>query len=120
MSEEAQDSSEDGDEEKWRPVHTSAGSMHMVHRTLSGIAARSADDGSRGLGRYTDIIRMGRALWQTPALTGDRARSIKETFFDDGRFPPSEEERQLFAAKQCTEENVTNPFEGETMPYMKL
>ena len=120
MKEDAQDSSDDSDEEKWKPLQTSAGSMEVVQRILTGIAARSVDDGSRGFGRHADIIRMGRALWHTPPLTEARARNIKETFFDDGRFPPSEQSKAAFAAKRSTKENLTQPLEGKTLPYVHL
>ena len=78
MKEDAQDSSDDTDEEKWKPIQTAAGSMEVVNRTLCGIAARSADDGSRGSGCHAEIIRMGRDLWQTPPLTGSQAEKITE------------------------------------------
>jgi len=120
MQEDAQDSSDDTDEEKWKPIQTAAGSMEVVNRTLCGIAARSADDGSRGFGRHAEIIRMGRALWQTPPITGSRAEKITETFCDDGRFPPSQESKAAFAAKRSVKEHITNPFEGKTLPYSHL
>ena len=114
MQEDAQESSDDTDEEKRKPMQTAAGSMEVVNRTLCGIAARSADDGSRGFGRHAGIIRMGRALWQTPPLAGARAEKITESFCDDLHFPPAEESKAAFAAKRSVKEEIANPFDGKS------
>ena len=120
MQEDAQDSSDDSDEEKWKPVQTAAGSMQVVNRILSGLAARSADDGSKGFGRYAGIIRMGRALWQTPALTPEQAEHIAEVFCDDGRFPNQEQCKAAWKVVRSKDEQLASPFEGKTMPYCHL
>jgi len=116
-----QDSSEDSDEEEWQAA---AGSqkitMNLVQRTLNGIAAHSAEDGSRGFGRHANIIRMGRALWQTPPLDSSQAHGITERTFDDGSLPSSEDSKRAFTSVKQNQESRPVPFQGKTLPYCSL
>ena len=112
------DSSDDSDNDIWKSADTQAGNMDLVHRSLNGIAARSGDDGTRGFGRHSDIIRMGRALWQTPALDSMQQRGITERFFDDGKFPSSEESK--FAVVRKDTDIRPAPFQRKTLPYLSL
>ena len=76
--------SEDSDLERFK---SHAGSMDLVQQTLRGIAKNDVDEGCIGFGRYAACIRMGRDVWETPALSSDERTQAKERFFDDGSFP---------------------------------
>ena len=73
------------------------GSMELIHDTLAGIAARTEDEGAEGLGKHATIIRLGKGLWQSPALSSWGTARAKEEFFDDGRFPAPREALQAAA-----------------------
>ena len=84
----------------WNENYQPSVNMDLVGSTLNGTAAKSSEDGQRAHGRHATIIRMGRALWQTPALTTEQQLSMKDCFFDDGSFPTSVESREaLLKAK---------------------
>ena len=117
---EQQDSSDDSDEDQWKTAPTQNVTMGFVRRALNGIAAHSAEDGSRGFGRHASVIRMGRALWQTPPLDSCQERGITERFFDDGSLPPCEESKKSFAAAKKVQEMRPAPFQGKTMPHCGL
>ena len=74
------DSSDDSDEELLKATPAPTVTMDFVRRALDGIAAQSTDDGKKGFGRHASIIRMGRALWQTPPLKNSEERDITEHF----------------------------------------
>ena len=84
------DSTDDSDAELWACAPRAAGDMHLVRKTLRGIAANTDDDGAKGFGRHAQSIRIGRVLWESPPLTALEMRDIEEPAFDDGRFPSSE------------------------------
>ena len=113
---EQHDSSEDSEADDWRGLDTKAGNMNLVERILRGIAARSDDDGRRGFGKHAEIIRMGRALWQTSALDAVQRSGIRERFFDDGTFPPVEESKKAFAEAKKESDVRPAPFGGRTSP----
>lgn len=81
------DSSDDSEAEDWSHLDLRAGSIDVVRRVLDGIAVWSSDEGQQALARYGGTIRLGRALWQSPALTNNDKRGIEERFFDDGSVP---------------------------------
>ena len=61
-TEQSDDSSENSDVEALRNLDLQVGHMDLVHQTLRGIAARSADEGEKVLGRHAQTIRLGRSL----------------------------------------------------------
>ena len=119
-AEEQEDSSEEDDTPEWCTKENHKVSMDFVQQTLNGIAARSEEDGCKGIGRHASIIRMGRQLWQTPSLTGEQQVGIRERFFDDGTFPLVTESKEAFAAKLKEEEARPAPFAHKTLPYIEL
>ena len=74
------DSSDDSDEEQLKATPAPTVTMDFVRRALDGIAAQSTEDGKKGFGRHASIIRMGRALCQTPPLKNSEERDITEHF----------------------------------------
>ena len=62
--------------------------MQLVRLTLQGMASRNADEGVKAMGRHAATIRLGRSLWESPALPAEVQRHIQERFFDDGSLPP--------------------------------
>ena len=92
--------------------------MELVKQTLQGLAAHSAEEGTVGLGRHAQSIRLGTKLWQS----GNAAppKPPEETFFDDGTFPEMKDVKEAVqAAKKAVEERPA-PFEGKTMPLANL
>ena len=114
---EQNDSSEDTDEEAWAHMDLKAGNMDVVRCTLDGIAARSADEGAKGLGRYAKTIRLGRSLWQSAPLTSKEAEGIRERNFDDGTFPPQQETKKALERARKLDEARPAPFQGRTEPF---
>ena len=96
-TEQSDDSSEDLDQEAWRNLELQVGNMDLVHQTLRGIAARSADEGQKAIGRHAKTIRLGRSLWQSNPLSADVVAGMRERFFDDSHFPPLAEMRFVVA-----------------------
>ena len=81
------DSSDDSEAENWSHLDLRAESIDVARRVLDGIAVQSSEEGQQTLGRYGGTIRLGRALWQSPAVTNNDKRGIDERFFDDGSVP---------------------------------
>ena len=80
-----------------------AGNLDIVHKTLTGMAKRSSDEGAQALGRHARTIRLGRSLWQSEPLSSKDAEHLCERFFDDGTFPPLKEvKKALDAVKNWT------------------
>ena len=71
------DSSGDSEAEAWNNLDLRAGDMDLVHRTLQGMASRSADEGVKATVRHARTIRLGRNLWESPPLESDVTRLIK-------------------------------------------
>ena len=84
--------------------------MDLVHQTLRGIAARSADEGQKALGRHARTIRLGRSLWQSDPLSAEVVGSMRERFFDDSYFPPLAEMRSVVAQSKKQEEQRPAPL----------
>ena len=55
-----------------------AGSMEIVRKTLNGISAKCSDNGLEGFGKHATPIRLGKELWETPALSPDRVSMVSE------------------------------------------
>ncbi len=68
-------------------VDRHTGSLELVRKTLTGIAAHDEDEGSCGLGRHAGIIRLGSGLWATPALTQQESATVVERFLMMVLFP---------------------------------
>ena len=84
--EEPADSSEDSDDFSYDHLGVLAGSMDLIKQTLDGITARDEDNGVEAIGRHAAVIQLGRHVWQSEPLNAAEEASIKEQFFDDGRF----------------------------------
>ena len=97
------------------------GNLSLVHKTLNGIAAQCPDEGAKGFGKYAQSIRLGRSLWQSKPLPTEVTRSMEETFFDTGKFPPAEISKKLVAQlrKDDAEERPA-PFGGRTLPFAHM
>ena len=119
-TEDSGDSSDDSDDDIWHHLDLHPGSMAVVENTLRGLAARSFDEGVKALGRHARTIRLGRALWQSPALDKDVINNMRERFSDDGTFPPLAEMRKAVAAAKKPTEERPAPFAGKTQPYVHL
>ena len=114
------DSSEDSDAEKWQDVNFRAGNMDLVQLTLQGMVARSSDEGAKAIGRHQQTIRLGRTLWQSPALEASVTARMNEVIFKSGHFPTQKDIRAaLMKAKSPTEDRPA-PFAGKTQPFAKL
>ena len=113
------DSSEDSDDFDYDHLGQRAGSLDLIRQTLSGLSARSEDDGAEGYGKYASTIRLGRALWQSPPLSESEAARVKERLFDEGCFPPTEEVLKHAAQAVKHEEERPLPFAGRTHPFAK-
>ena len=109
--------SEDSDLEHFK-FH--AGNMDLVHDTLRGIAANDEDEGRIGFGRHATCIRMGRELWETPALRLEESRRIQERTFDDGTFPDTADSLKAARAVLKQDEERPQPFSGKTLPFAHL
>jgi hypothetical protein len=114
------DSSDDSEAEDWSHLDLRAGSIEVVRRVLDGIAARSPEEGQRALGRYGGTIRLGRELWQSPALSRDDERRIKERHFDDGSVPAPDGLKKTVTKMKTADEKRPEPFQGKTMPHAEL
>ena len=75
--ENSDDSSDDTDAEEWENLDVKAGSMQLVRLTLQGMASRNADEGVKAMGRHAATIRLGRSLWESPALPAEVQRHIR-------------------------------------------
>ena len=117
--EEQGDSSTDSDAEDWANAPKAAGNLDLVKKTLQGIGAQSRDDGTRGFGRHAKTITLGRILWESQPLSPEQAKTVKETCFDDGRFPSAEEIKTSLKALSKEAEEKIAPYAGLTSPYAK-
>ena len=90
--------------------------MDVVRCTLDGIAARSTDEGAKGLGRHAKTIRLGKSLWQSPSLTPEEKNDIHERFFDDCSFPPLKESKKALEEVRKLDQQRPAPYEGRTTP----
>ena len=117
--EEPDDSSEDSDDFIYDRKGRPAGSMDLIKQTLDGIEARDEDNGVEAIGRYAEVIQLGRNIWQSPPLTAAQEALVQECFFDDGCFPPNEE--VLKAAKEAmkNEDERPAPFHGATQAFAR-
>ena len=113
-SEQQGDSSDDSDAEPWSNLNTTTGNMQVVENILNGLAKHSAEDGEKGLGRHGSTIRLGRSLWQTPALTTRETEVIKECHFPEGTFPDRQKCRKALEAVRKQDEERPMPFAGAT------
>ena len=115
------DSSDDSAHEEWRNLAEPAQpDMTHVKRLLDGIAAHSADEGLRGMGKHGQAIRLGRQLWARPDLLEEQTRNIRERFFDDGTFPAAQDvQRALEKARSDADERPA-PFAGRTLPFCSI
>ena len=91
-----------------------------MRRVLDGIAVRSSEEGQQALGRYGGTIRLGRALWQSPALTNNDKRGIEERFFDDGSVPAPDGLKKAAAKMKAANEKRPEPLQGKTLPHAEL
>ena len=98
QAEKPEDSSEDSDAEAWQGIDVRTGNLDIVHKTLTGMAKRSSDEGAQALGRHARTIRLGRSLWQSEPLSSTDAEHMCERFFDDGTFPPLKEVKKALDA----------------------
>ena len=118
VSENPDDSSSEDEDNPF--VYKSLASLDLVQCTLDGIAARSEEDGAEGFGKYQTTIRLGRSLWQTPALTAFEKAQVVTTNFTDNDFPSKEElTAAVTEAKRKNDDDVPQPFQGRTDPYSK-
>ena len=112
--EEPADSSGDSDDFDYDHLGLLAGSMDLIKQTLDGITARDEDNGVEAIGRHATVLQLGRNLWQSPPLSAAEESSVKEEFYDDGRFPPAEE--VLKAAREAVKDEAERPapLDGRT------
>ena len=109
-------SDDESDEFEWEHLKRHAGSMDLIHDTLQGIATRTEDEGAVGFGRHARSIRIGKSLWESPALTETEKRSVKEPLFDEDTFPPTQEALKAASAACQLEQERLQPFTGATVP----
>ena len=108
--------SDDSDDFNYDHLGQEIGSLDLVRRTLAGVGAHCKDDGAEGFGKHATTIRLGKALWQSPALTETEAKTVQERFFDDGSFPPADEALKKAAEAVKNEEERPQPFDARTHP----
>lgn len=97
---------------------THAGNMQLVRDTLVGIARRDGDEGSLGYGRYNSCIQLGRALWETPALSEPERAAIRRE--PRAKFLPSEEAIRAARETAKMEEERKSPFASHQDPWTHL
>ena len=83
---------------------------------MAGIAARCEDDGAEGLGRHASIIRLGRALWQSPPLDASEKVRAKERCFQEGIFPPAAEAKKAAREAIKNQEDLPPAFADGSAP----
>ena len=115
-----EDSSGDSDAEAWEGIDVRTGDLDIVHKTLTGMAKRSSDEGAQALGRHARTIRLGRSLWQSQPLSSKHAEHKCERFFDDGTFPPLEEVNKSLDAVKKLDEARPAPFAARTQPFIRF
>ena len=114
------DSSDDSEEETWRAPDVHAGNMDIVRRALTGIASRSAEEGEKGCGRYAQVIRLGRAIWETAPVSDERRKDLDERCFEEGCFPPREALKKKISALARADEDRPAPYAARTVPFALL
>ena len=62
---------------------------------LQGIGKRSNENGSKGLSKHAQTIRLGTSLWQSEALTEKEAVDVCETTFNENMFPTVKQSKQF-------------------------
>ena len=110
--EDSENSSDDSDAEQWENLDVEVGNMDLVRQTLQGMASRNTDEGVKAMGRHARTIRLGRSLWESPALESNVSRLIEERFFDDGIFPPIKDVKKADTLAK-------NPLEDRPTPFPK-
>ena len=118
--EDSDDSSEDSDAEQWQGLDFRAGNMDLVQKTLHGMVARSSDEGTKAIGRHQQTIRLGRALWQSPALEASVTARMNEVTFKKGHFPDQKNIKAALLQAKSPAEDRPAPFAGKTQPYVTL
>jgi len=113
---ETDNSDDDGDPDNPQPV----GNMDLVQRTIDGMWSSSEDDGILGFGRYSESIRLGRNLWQSPAIPEDAQAAIREDVMDPTAYPSGKDLKKDMLRLQKAEEGRPAPFQGRTEPYASL
>ena len=92
-----------------------------MHDVLKGIAAQDEEEGQRGFGRNAASIRMGRSLWESPALSEhERKRAEEHSFPHTGEFPTTKDALKAAAAAIQLDDARLQPFAGKTMPFAFL
>ena len=84
------------------------------------MAAKSADEGAKAIGRHVRTIRLGRALWQSAPLTPNITAGMRERLFDDGTFPPLVQVRRAVNKAKTLDQERPAPFAGKTKPFVHL
>ena len=103
-------SSEDSDAEAWQGIDVRTGNLDIVHKTLTGMAKRSSDEGAQALGRHARTIRLGRSLWQSEPLSSTDAEHMCERFFDDGTFPLLKGGEEIIGRSEETGRGTASSF----------
>ena len=67
--------------------------------------------------RHTSTIRLGRSLWQTPALLARETSEIKQRSFPEGTFPNRPKCRKALDTIRKQDEERPIPFAGVTEAY---
>ena len=81
--EESESEDEHSDEEDVQKKEGHAGSLAIIKNTLQGIAIRENPEGETGQGRHGNTIQLGKAQWETDALTAEQEQRVQEVSFDD-------------------------------------
>ena len=113
--EDSENWSDDSDAEQWENLDVKGGNMDLVRQTLQGMASRNTDEGVKAMGRHARTIRLGRSLWESPALDSKVSRLIEERFFDDGIFPPIKDVKKAVALAKNPLEERPAPFQSKTL-----
>ena len=80
---ESESEDEHSDEEEVKNKEGHAGSLAIIKNTLQGIAIRETNEGETGQRRHGTNIQLGRAQWETDALTAEQEQRVQEVSFDD-------------------------------------
>ena len=113
------DSSDDSDAEPFSNTNVTVGNMHIVENILNGIAKHSTEEGEKGMGRHGSTIRLGRSLWQTPALASHEASRIRECLFAENAFPERQKCRKALESLRKQDDERPMPFAGATEAYAR-
>ncbi len=98
-----------------------AGNLELVRNTLKGIAAHDEEEGQRGFGRNAASIRMGRSLWESPALSERERKSVAEhIFLNDGEYPTTKDALKAASETIRLDDARQHPFAGSTLPFAFL